>query len=150
MSTAASGPAVRCHALLCDDLDRVLEVRDREGSQWIFPERIGLASPLRDVAADALAADLAVEPQAVRRLTDPIGEPIDVCLTADETAFDLYFVFMLPPADDLAIVPKAASRWAPFDTLTDARLAAALMGWAGAKPDNGEEGGNGVGGEHLG
>jgi hypothetical protein len=144
---SASRPAIRCHALLCDDLDRVLEVRDRDGSQWIFPERIGVASPLRDVAAGALAAELAVEPQAVSLLPDPIGEPIDVCLTADETAFDLYFVFVLPPADDLAIAPKAASRWAPFDTLSDARLAAGLMSWAGAKAENGAEGEKG---EHLG
>jgi hypothetical protein len=146
----ATWPAVRCHALLCDDLDRVLEVRNREGSQWIFPESIGLASPLRDVAAGALAAELAVDLQAVRLLPDPIGEPINVCLAADETAFDLYFVFMRPPAGVFAIAPKAASRWAPFDTLSDARLAAGLMSWAGAKPEHREEAEKGAEGEHLG
>jgi hypothetical protein len=67
-----------------------------------------------------------------------------VCLTADETAFDLYFVFVLSPAEDLIIEPKTASRWAPFDTLSDSRLAAGLMSWARAKAGNEEEG------EHLG
>ena len=116
-------------AVLCDDVERLLQLKDPASRAWSVPHTLLTDTALtagvidaREATARALAAETGVQVDLSANPSEPFHIAVD-----DRGAVRIYYRFDIQEGDAVISPAAVRARWTPFDTVTDARVSEKLM-----------------------
>jgi hypothetical protein len=125
LSDALAGdPQTSGWAVLCDGVERLLQLKDPVSRAWWLPHTAltaGVADPLA-ATAQALASQTGVRVDLADNSALPLHITID-----DGGAVRMYYRFDVKEGDTVSPAAAERARWTPFDTVSNARLGEKLM-----------------------
>jgi hypothetical protein len=125
LSDALAGdPRTSGWAVLCDGVERLLQLKDPASRAWWVPHTTLTAgvADARAATAQALAAQTGVQVD----LGDNPALPFHITIDDDGTV-RIYYCFDVKEGETVSPAAAERARWTPFDTVSNARLGEKLM-----------------------